>query len=113
MVLGWNEPGDTPSKELDVTASVRQDAFMKGKSGRRYRREKRPLVQLTARVVPQTRDQVNEVATLLGITNAEYIEQLVARDQLGVDGRPVWASEILGTGALGDLLPGLETAPAA
>jgi hypothetical protein len=86
---------------------------MKGKSGRRYRREKRPLVQVTVRVPPDTRERINEIATRLGITNAEYLEELVARDQLDPAGWPVWADEILGTAVAAEPLPGLEASSAA
>jgi hypothetical protein len=61
-------------------------AAMKG------RRLRRPAATATiyARVNPDAHAKAHAAATALGISVAAYVEQLLARDEVGPDGRPVW-----------------------
>jgi hypothetical protein len=48
------------------------------------------LRQFKVRVAPEAAARAHRAAAALGVTTAEYVEQLLLHDQLGADDRPVW-----------------------
>jgi hypothetical protein len=45
---------------------------------------------MQARVAPDRREKANRAADAAGITLAEYLELLIDRDQVDIDGCPIW-----------------------
>ena len=68
------------------------DVAMSAQRGRRRRSHvgKPEPVMLQARVAPESRSKANRAADAAGISLAEYLEELIERDQVDVDGCPTW-----------------------
>ena len=68
------------------------DVAMSAQRGRRRRSHvgKPEPVMLQARVAPESRSKANRAADAAGISLAEYLEELIERDQVDADGCPTW-----------------------
>jgi hypothetical protein len=58
--------------------------------GRAKRVIDRPVALVQARVATEVHVKAHQAAKALGISLAEYVEQLIAHDTVDDDGRPVW-----------------------
>lgn len=59
-------------------------------SGRKHRTGVSDTVPMTGRVQAKHKEKVEQIAAALGISAAAYLDALIAHEQVGDDGRPVW-----------------------
>jgi hypothetical protein len=91
--IALNDQIDVSTARLrEMECIHRQDLPMSAIRGRRRRSHvgKPEPVIMQARVAPDRREKANRAADAAGITLAEYLELLIDRDQVDIDGCPIW-----------------------
>lgn len=63
---------------------------MAGVKGRSHRRGVKDAKEVRVRFRPPVREKAERAASALGVSLTTYVDELVARDQLDENGRPLW-----------------------
>ena len=62
---------------------------IRGRKSRSFSHRPNPVL-LQARIDPTVREKANTAASAAGISMADYVEQLIARDIVDAQGCPLW-----------------------